>query len=38
LRCARSKKKFADKHGLTFPLLADPDHAVASSTAVMDAR
>jgi peroxiredoxin Q/BCP len=24
-----SKKKFADKHGLDFPLLADPDHAVA---------
>jgi thioredoxin-dependent peroxiredoxin len=24
-----SKAKFADKHGLTFPLLADPDHAVA---------
>lgn len=24
-----SKAKFAKKHGLTFPLLADPDHAVA---------
>ena len=24
-----SKKKFADKHRLDFPLLADPDHAVA---------
>ena len=24
-----SKKKFADKHGLDFPLLADSDHAVA---------
>ena len=24
-----SKKKFADKHGLDFPLLADADHAVA---------
>ena len=24
----RSKAKFAAKHGLTFPLLADPDHAV----------
>ena len=24
-----SKAKFADKYGLTFPLLADPDHAVA---------
>ena len=24
-----SKKKFAGKHGLDFPLLADPDHAVA---------
>jgi peroxiredoxin Q/BCP len=24
-----SKAKFARKHGLTFPLLADPDHAVA---------
>ena len=24
-----SKAKFAEKHGLTFPLLADADHAVA---------
>ena len=24
----KSKAKFADKHYLTFPLLADPDHAV----------
>ncbi|MCB2156303.1 thioredoxin-dependent thiol peroxidase [bacterium] len=24
-----SKKKFADKHGLSYPLLADEDHAVA---------
>jgi peroxiredoxin Q/BCP len=26
---AASKARFARKHGLTFPLLADPDHAVA---------
>src|SRR5262245_7175238 len=26
---AASKAKFAKKHGLTFPLLADPDHEVA---------
>ena len=26
---AESKAKFKAKHGLTFPLLADPDHAVA---------
>lgn len=25
----KSKAKFADKHGLTFPLLADPDHVMA---------
>ena len=25
----KSKAKFADKHGLTFPLLADADHAMA---------
>jgi thioredoxin-dependent peroxiredoxin len=30
----QSKKKFADKHGLTFPLLADPDHAVAEQYGV----
>lgn len=29
-----SKAKFALKHGLTFPLLADPDHAVADSYGV----
>jgi peroxiredoxin Q/BCP len=29
-----SKKKFADKHGLTFPLLADADHAVAGKYGV----
>ena len=26
---AKSKAKFAKKYDLTFPLLADPDHAVA---------
>jgi peroxiredoxin Q/BCP len=26
-----SKQSFADKHGLTVPLLADPDHAVSKS-------
>ncbi len=26
---AASKARFAKKHGLTFPLLADPEHAVA---------
>jgi thioredoxin-dependent peroxiredoxin len=26
-----SKQAFADKHGLTVPLLADPDHAVSKS-------
>ena len=25
----KSKAKFAEKHGVTFPLLADPDHDVA---------
>lgn len=30
----RSKAKFAAKHGLTFPLLADPDHAVAEKYGV----
>jgi len=30
----KSKAKFADKHGLTFPLLADPDHAVADKYGV----
>jgi peroxiredoxin Q/BCP len=29
-----SKKKFADKHGLNFPLLADEDHAVAEQLGV----
>jgi thioredoxin-dependent peroxiredoxin len=29
-----SKKKFADKYGLTFPLLADADHAVAEKYGV----
>ncbi|MGE0594415.1 MAG: thioredoxin-dependent thiol peroxidase [Vicinamibacterales bacterium] len=29
-----SKAKFADKHGLTFPLLADADHAVAEKYGV----
>lgn len=29
-----SKKKFADKHRLTFPLLADADHAVAEKYGV----
>ncbi len=29
-----SKAKFADKHGLTFPLLADADHAVADKYGV----
>jgi peroxiredoxin Q/BCP len=29
-----SKKKFADKHGLTFPLLADADHEVAGKYGV----
>lgn len=31
---ARSKAKFATKHGLTFPLLADVDHAVAEAYGV----
>lgn len=26
-----SKREFADKHGLTVPLLADPDHAVSKA-------
>ena len=30
----KSKAKFAEKHGLTFPLLADPDHAVAEKYGV----
>ena len=30
----KSKAKFAKKHGLTFPLLADADHAVAESYGV----
>jgi peroxiredoxin Q/BCP len=30
----KSKAKFADKHGLTFPLLADADHAVAEKYGV----
>ncbi|MBI2828558.1 MAG: peroxiredoxin [Acidobacteria bacterium] len=30
----KSKAKFADKYGLTFPLLADADHAVADKYGV----
>ncbi len=30
----QSKAKFSDKHGLTFPLLADADHKVADSYGV----
>ena len=30
----KSKAKFAAKHGLSFPLLADPDHAVAEKYGV----
>jgi thioredoxin-dependent peroxiredoxin len=30
----KSKAKFADKYGLTFPLLADADHAVAEQYGV----
>jgi peroxiredoxin Q/BCP len=30
----KSKAKFAEKHGLTFPLLADADHAVAEKYGV----
>ena len=30
----KSKAKFAVKHGLTFPLLADPDHEVAEKYGV----
>ena len=29
-----SKAKFAQKHGLTFPLLADPDHQIAEKYGV----
>ena len=31
---AKSKAKFATKHGLTFPLLADADHVVAEAYGV----
>jgi peroxiredoxin Q/BCP len=34
----RSHKKFQDKYGLTFPLLADPDHAVADQYGVWQQR
>jgi peroxiredoxin Q/BCP len=30
----KSKARFAARHGLTFPLLADPDHAVAEKYGV----
>jgi peroxiredoxin Q/BCP len=30
----KSKAKFASKHGITFPLLADADHAVAEKYGV----
>ena len=30
----KSKAKFADKHGLTFPLLADADHEIAEKYGV----
>jgi peroxiredoxin Q/BCP len=30
----KSKAKFATKYGLTFPLLADPDHAIAEKYGV----
>ncbi len=30
----RSHKKFQEKYGLTFPLLADPDHAIADAYGV----
>jgi peroxiredoxin Q/BCP len=30
----KSKARFADKYGLTFPLLADPDHEVAEKYGV----
>ena len=30
----KSKAKFADKHGITFPLLADADHAIADKYGV----
>ena len=34
----RSHKKFQDKYGLTFPLLADADHAVADQYGVWQQR
>ena len=34
----QSKAKFADKYGLTFPLLADPDHEVAEKYGVWQER
>jgi peroxiredoxin Q/BCP len=34
----RSHKKFQDKYGLTFPLLADTDHAVAERYGVWQQR
>ena len=34
----KSKAKFATKHGLTFPLLADTDHAVAEKYGVWQER
>ncbi|OFW00653.1 MAG: hypothetical protein A3I61_12420 [Acidobacteria bacterium RIFCSPLOWO2_02_FULL_68_18] len=33
-----SKAKFADKYGLTFPLLADPDHEVAEKYGVWQGK
>jgi peroxiredoxin Q/BCP len=33
-----SKAKFAEKYGLTFPLLADPDHEVADRYGVWQKR
>ena len=33
-----SKAKFASKHGLTFPLLADADHAIAEKYGVWQAK
>ena len=33
-----SKKRFADKYGLTFPLLADEDHAVMEKYGVWQQR
>ena len=32
------QKKFDDKHGLSFPLLSDPDHAAASAYGVWDKK